>query len=237
MRLIRTWCNWPWKRIVSDEWRRLVGMGCKVTSLPMGDRLGVVHDMWYGERGTWYVVHALCCTSGLCGLWQCRFGGNVALGHVPHVVRSRFIFCLLLRLRHDHRHDLWNCQRYLTQLKYGQGHMGAQELGNSGARAARGHGLGRRTSDLRSLYRKFCIRNDNVCMSTMSSVLTFDFCLLYGPSRQGTSQHRSILLPSAKVQFNVSKIYRWHFGMRSALNMDNKPAGWGRDPTVEQQQT
>jgi len=25
------------------------------------------------------------------------------------------------------------------------------------------------------------------------------------------------------VQFNVSKIYRWHFGMRSVPNMGNKP--------------
>jgi len=28
---------------------------------------------------------------------------------------------------------------------------------------------------------------------------------------------------SAKVQFNVSKIYRWRFGMHSAPNMGNKP--------------
>lgn len=65
------------------------------------------------------------------------------------------------------------------------------------------------------------IRNGNVCMSTMSNVLTFDFsCFLFFFSSHNKQEEPTA---SAKVQFNVSKIYRWRFGMHSAPNMGNKP--------------
>lgn len=49
----------------------------------------------------------------------------------------------------------------------------------------------------------------------LTSVVFFFFSSSHNKQEEPTA--------SAKVQFNVSKIYRWRFGMHSAPNMGNKP--------------
>lgn len=158
-----------------------------------------------------------------CGVdWE-HAAAAAVVGHVPHVVRSRFAFrCCRssLRLRHDHRHDLCRIGKALLNSNMA-GHMVVRAMDHGSQMPGRSSSIFQ--PHVRSTAQRSSL-NFAFSMSTMSSVLTFDSACWpghNGHNNKESSNWRAML--ARKVQFNVSKIYRWPpRGMRSVPNLGKR---------------